>query len=92
MVAIEVLPADVTDTPDALPRFEREARVVSTLGHPISALSSMPAGTTVVAGRHVRRAGRTRHMTRLTRVDYWQVLVVTKTSAPPMAPGRFEKM
>jgi hypothetical protein len=31
-------------------------------------------------------------MTWLPRVDYWQVLVVTKTSAPPMAPARFEKM
>jgi hypothetical protein len=33
-----------------------------------------------------------RHMTWPPRVDYWQVLVVTKTSAPPIAPARFEKM
>lgn len=33
-VAVKVLPADLADNPDALSRFEREARAVAQLSHP----------------------------------------------------------
>ncbi len=33
-VAVKVLPASLRDSPDALARFEREARAVASLSHP----------------------------------------------------------
>src|SRR5512139_2653507 len=33
-VAVKVLPADLADNPEALARFEREARAVAQLSHP----------------------------------------------------------
>jgi eukaryotic-like serine/threonine-protein kinase len=33
-VAVKLLPADVTSVPDAVERFEREARIISSLNHP----------------------------------------------------------
>ncbi len=33
-VAVKILPADVSDRPDAGERFEREARTISSLNHP----------------------------------------------------------
>src|SRR6185436_16774920 len=33
-VAIKVLPADVSDSPDRLSRFDREARLLAALNHP----------------------------------------------------------
>jgi eukaryotic-like serine/threonine-protein kinase len=40
-VAIKTLPGGLASDPDQLRRFEREARLISSLSHPISALYSM---------------------------------------------------
>ena len=41
-VAVKVLPDAVAHDPDALARFEREARAVAALSHPASSTSASP--------------------------------------------------
>jgi len=43
IVAIKVLPAHLADRAELRERFEREARTIASLNHPISARSTTPA-------------------------------------------------